>query len=393
MGEIKMNAIAWLTGAGVGAGLMYWLDPDRGARRRGLLRDQAVHAISQARKAADTTWRDAKHRTSGSIAALHFTGKNSATDEVLVERVRSKMGRYVSHPASIEVAASGGHVTLSGLILAHEVDELLQAVNSVKGVREVENRLEVHKTPENISGLQGGVRRTGEPAELMQENWSPTTRLAAGTAGCALMANCAIKRTPAAIVMGTLGFGLFARALVNIETRRLFGLGRSRRGIDLQKTITIQAPVEKVFALLADPQNYPHFTDMIEQVRDLGDGHYQKTVVGPAGTEIALDEIVTRLRPNEFLAWRSGPNSALKYAGRARFISLGDSATQVQIDMTYNPPGGIVSHSAAWLAGYDPKAVLDDVLMRAKSYLETGQQPHDARDQSPLEVESGLGAS
>jgi hypothetical protein len=28
--------------------------------------------------------------------------------------------------------------------------------------------------------------------------------------------------------------------------------------------------------------------------------------------------------------------------------------------------------------GFDPKTLLDDLLVRAKSYLETGKQPHDA---------------
>lgn len=379
-----------LGAAGLGAAAMYLFDPDRGNRRRALIVDQVARAISKTRKGADVAWRDLRNRAYGTAAELRSSfASDRASNDVLVARVRSKIGRYVSHPSSIEVATHDGCVTLKGVVLTHEVDDLLAAVKSVRGVRDLDNQLEIHKTPEDISGLQGGVRRAGESAELMQDNWSPTARLGAGTVGGLLMATCIGRRTPGALVLGTIGFGLAARALANIETKRLFGFSPGRRGIDVQKTIVIEAPVEKVFALLADPTSYPNFTDTITSVRELEQDHYQKTLVGPAGVELMLDEIVTRSVPDEEFAWKSGPNSSIKFAGCMRFVPLGDSRTQVQVQATYNPPGGVLSHSAAWLAGLDPKSQLDDMLVRAKTYLEMGRQPHDAADKTPIEAEHG----
>jgi uncharacterized membrane protein len=46
--------------------------------------------------------------------------------------------------------------------------------------------------------------------------------------------------------------------------------------------------------------------------------------------------------------------------------------------MTYNPPGGAFGHVIAKLFGADPKTELDEDLMRLKSFLETGIEPHDA---------------
>jgi hypothetical protein len=40
-------ALAFSGGAGLGAALMYLLDPERGRRRRKLLSDQIVHLVSQ----------------------------------------------------------------------------------------------------------------------------------------------------------------------------------------------------------------------------------------------------------------------------------------------------------------------------------------------------------
>ena len=49
--EQRMNRmVTMLAGAGLGAGLLYLLDPNAGARRRALARDQAAAAMSCARR-------------------------------------------------------------------------------------------------------------------------------------------------------------------------------------------------------------------------------------------------------------------------------------------------------------------------------------------------------
>jgi uncharacterized membrane protein len=245
-------------------------------------------------------------------------------------------------------------------------------------VRDIEDHLDVHASAENISALQGSVPRTGEPIDFMQENWSPTGRLLGGMAGAMLMSNCLTRRGPMSMLLGTAGTVLTLRALVNQDSRRLFGVGGGRRGIDYRKTIEINKPVNEVFAFLTDFKNYPRISEAITSVRELGDGRIQKTIAGPAGTELTLQERITQLVPNESIASRSEPNSPIQYAKRVWFEPVDESCTRVHIDATYNPPGGVLAHSLAWLAGVDLKSVLDDFLMRAKSYLETGKRPHDA---------------
>lgn len=77
------------------------------------------------------------------------------TDEVLLARVRSKLGHVVSHPASISVTAQDGLVTLRGPILMSEVDDALMAVRLIPGVTEVDNQLDAHEIPDGVPGLQG----------------------------------------------------------------------------------------------------------------------------------------------------------------------------------------------------------------------------------------------
>jgi len=231
-----------LTAASIGAGLSYFFDPVVGNRRRALARDQINHFCNKTGNAADATWRDLQNRAYGLFAEL--TGAFStdmADDDVLVQRVRSKMGRYVSHPAAIDVSAQSGTICLRGPILAHEVDDLFCAVRSVRGVRDIEDHLDVHASAD-ISALQGGVPRTGEPFEFMQENWSPTAKLLAGMAGATLMTKFLARRSPISLLLGTAGAVLALRALANQETSRMFRGGENLLGSAAQKSIGADQP-------------------------------------------------------------------------------------------------------------------------------------------------------
>jgi osmotically-inducible protein OsmY len=77
-------------------------------------------------------------------------------DNVLAARVRAQIGHVVSNAGAIDVTAHQGRVTLSGPIPANEEKKLLSTVESVPGVTEVVNQLEVHQDATSISGLQSG---------------------------------------------------------------------------------------------------------------------------------------------------------------------------------------------------------------------------------------------
>ena len=169
---------AVLTGLGIGVGLMYLLDPERGRRRRAHIRDQVAHGTRLAGGAVGATSRDVAHRASGAMSRLRATwGRTSVDDDVLVERVRAQLGRVVSHPHAVDVGAADGMVTLRGPILQHEVRRALNTAERVAGVREVVNELEEHKEAGNIPALQDGGTPLGLQPEIWQREWSPTTRL------------------------------------------------------------------------------------------------------------------------------------------------------------------------------------------------------------------------
>jgi osmotically-inducible protein OsmY len=137
---------------------MYILDPDRGNRRRALARDKLVAAGNKTSMYAGKLSRDLGHRAQGLVAETRtlFRGEQVA-DDVLVDRVKAELGRHAVHHRALAVTANGGRITLRGPALAGEVDELISAVASVRGVSGVDNQLEVHERADGISSLQGEV--------------------------------------------------------------------------------------------------------------------------------------------------------------------------------------------------------------------------------------------
>jgi len=372
-----MNPI-FLGGAVVGVALMYFLDPNSGRRRRARTRDKVVHAARLVSEGAKVTARDTVHRAQGAWAEAKrlFNHEEDIGDEALVGRVRAALGRMVSHPHAIEVAASGGHVTLIGPILSYEVRPLLRAVRRVAGVRAVSDQLTVYNEPGNVPSLQGGEPRTGERFELLQENWSPAARVVVGGVGAALMFAATQARGALSALLGVSGGALVARAATNRDMPSLLGFGN--RGITVQKTIYVAAPVERVFEFWTDYQNFPRFMHHVRDVRQLADNRSHWVVAGPAGVPVQWTAEVTGLIPGELIEWRSVSEPDVRHEGEVRFAGTTDGGTRISVRLSYLPPAGAFGHAVATMFGADPKSEMDADLLRIKSMIETGHAPHDA---------------
>jgi osmotically-inducible protein OsmY len=131
-----------LLGLALGAGVAYLLDPDRGTRRRALLRDKLVHAGHELEDAARANVRHARNRVGGlAHEAVAGLTERQVEDRVLEERVRSQVGRGLSSAGGLDILADQGRITLSGVVPAEDMQDVVRTVQSVRGVRTVENRL------------------------------------------------------------------------------------------------------------------------------------------------------------------------------------------------------------------------------------------------------------
>lgn len=211
--------LAMIAGTALGVMSMYVFDPLAGRRRRSLARDKLTRMRRKAQEAAGVTARDLKNRSLGLLAeGRSAIFRRPVDDTVLAQRVRSKLGFLVRHPSAVEVQANRGRVTLTGPVLADEVQQLVNGAESVRGVRGVDNRLEVHDSPDAVPALQGQTQKpSGQTLDLFQRRWSPSTRFLAGATGILLLLSLKPFRKSAGILSTLLGLGLLAYGLTEAE--------------------------------------------------------------------------------------------------------------------------------------------------------------------------------
>ena len=141
----------------VGATVMFLLDPERGARRRAMARDQVAHAWRKTRRFANAAGVDLGNRLWGLSARARRTRWDEARErDAIIERARAAIGRVVTHPGALHLMVDeDGVVRLDGAILSSELPPLLSAIRRVEGVSRIDNRLMVRHTSEGVPGLQG----------------------------------------------------------------------------------------------------------------------------------------------------------------------------------------------------------------------------------------------
>jgi len=363
-----------LVAAAMSAAAIYYLDPNRGRRRRALVRDRYASMRTRLERSFDPVRRDARNRIHGATALLHRRPERAgAADETIVQRVRSTLGRYVSHPRAVSVVVRAGRVELAGDVLQDEHERLLDAVLQVRGVTGVDDALNVHASPQGVSALQGGRPRRGPRPELLRETWRPATRAAVGAAGALLALRGLVGGRPLSLAAG--GLMLLRTSANRPLSETLSATGRA--AIRVQKTIAVRAPVEKVYETLRNYDNFPRFMHNVRSVEVRADGTSRWTVAGPAGVSVEWDAITTDMEENRLIAWSTADGSAVDHSGVIRLVPE-DDVTRVHITMSYTPIAGAVGHAIALLFGADPKSELDEDLLRMKALLEGVNVPHDA---------------
>jgi uncharacterized membrane protein len=177
------------------------------------------------------------------------------------------------------------------------------------------------------------------------------------------------RRGPLGFAARTLGVGMLWSELRQPSEPAAPEGRERRRTVDIQKTLFVDAPPERVYDFWTDYENFPLFMSNVREVRDLGGGRSHWVVRGPGGVPIEWDAVLTEQVPGEVLAWRSRPGSMLENAGAVRFSPEG-AGTRVDLRLCYSPPAGGAGQAVAALLGADPRAKVNEDLGRLKSLLE-----------------------
>jgi len=140
--RVGEDILALAAGVGLGAGLMYLFDPKRGRSRRSRLIGEATGLLHRSENRLEKHGRDLLNRMQGFgvRVAEEMAPEEPPSDEVLLERIRSRMGHLVSNPHEVEVRVEKGVVTLEGRLAHPERRRLREEVSAMNGVK----RLNAH---------------------------------------------------------------------------------------------------------------------------------------------------------------------------------------------------------------------------------------------------------
>ncbi|MFC5511900.1 SRPBCC family protein [Massilia jejuensis] len=386
-----------LGGAAAGALLMYLLDPDRGSARRATSTTAIRNAGSRTGSALGNAWHGIGERIGS--AARHA---GEAASEMLEEAGKTG-GKYIDEASS----SAGRYLDEAGRMLdkaGTRADKYADEAGS-----RASRAYEAAKPNGSVRGTydeaRGGASRmvdsVSDSASAAASRLGRFASQAAGSAGRALHIEnrddlSALLRNPAVVGSGLLGLiGLFRRSPVGAAVglaalalaarssggggsalSNLLGSGGGR-GIELEKSIRIDASPSEVYDMWTNYENFPRFMSHVVDVRDLGKRRSHWVVQGPAGTQFEFDSVLTEQTRNRRLAWRSEPGAQIPNSGSVEFEPY-RGGTRVTVRLSYSPPAGALGHGLAALFGSDPKGQMDDDLSRMKQYVERGAIPHDA---------------
>jgi hypothetical protein len=151
---VSRGRAAWMCiGSGLASAMaMYLLDPERGRRRRHMLRDQMMARMRRMGRAMVGMWRGAAAETYGvSHRIIHLVPRETdiADDETLRQRVESQLFRDRHVPKGhLNISCEHGMVTLRGeLDDPTEIARVEERVRRIPGVRGVQNLLHMQGTP------------------------------------------------------------------------------------------------------------------------------------------------------------------------------------------------------------------------------------------------------
>ena len=145
------------------------------------------------------------------------------------------------------------------------------------------------------------------------------------------------------------------------------------RGIRVEKSVTVNATPEQLYAFWRNFENLPRIMRHLESVSCSGGGRSHWVAKGPLGLRVEWDAAIISERDDELIGWRSLPGSEVDTAGSVHFTPApGNRGTKVRVTLKYDPPAGRVGAMIAKLFGRSPEQEIREDLHRFKQWMETG---------------------
>jgi uncharacterized membrane protein len=143
--------------------------------------------------------------------------------------------------------------------------------------------------------------------------------------------------------------------------------------VTVKKSVTVNRSPEEVFNYWRNFENFPHFMKHVESVRKTGKMVSHWTAKAPGGKRVEWDSEITEVKENELIRWHSLSGSDVQNSGQVTFKKAPEGGTEVEVEFTYHPEGGVASSSVAKLFNFLTVYYIKRDLLRFKRIIEKGR--------------------
>ena len=145
---------------------------------------------------------------------------------------------------------------------------------------------------------------------------------------------------------------------------------RENPSATIEERIVIERSVEDVFAFYRDFRHLPDFLGDVVRVEVTGERTSRWTIRAPLGLALHWTVVVTDMRPNAFIAYRT--ERATAPARWEVSFSPGAEPGTTLVREAMSMPGGFIAAAALAAIGKPPAREMRANLRRLKELLETG---------------------
>lgn len=214
----------------------------------------------------------------------------------------------------------------------------------------------------------------------LEQNVGPTDRIMSITAGTVMLVSALTSKRVSKVNLLLSGYFLFRgvtghcaayKYLLHTDT-----LEEPTEHITIRATVDINRSTSEVFTFWRRLENLPLFMEHLESVNQIDNklSEWRAKVPGGIGT-ISWRANILKEIPDRHISWHSLPNSDIENYGTVNFREAGNNITQVDTEISYRAPGGVLGENVAKLLTPVFKKMVKKDIKNLKEYMETGNNP------------------
>lgn len=214
----------------------------------------------------------------------------------------------------------------------------------------------------------------------LEKNVGTTDRIISLTAGSVLLVSSITSKRVSKLKLLLSGYLLFRGAtgfcagykyLLHTDT-----LEEPTEHLTIRSTVTINRSPSEVYAFWRRLENLPLFMEHLESVNQIDNklSEWRAKIPGGIATLSWRANILKEI-PDRHISWHSLPNSDVENYGTVNFREAGVNVTQVDTEISYRAPGGIIGENIGKLMSPVFKKMVKKDIDNLKEYMETGKNP------------------